>query len=166
MIEGNSTLFELSRQRRMLLSTPGSTPPLAASAESALRYAVQRLSRRLRRQIGDAVSPPHLAALSAIERHGRMRLGALARHEQIGKSSMTRLVARLEEDGLLTRVADAADRRGFVVELTESGRRALHEANVREDAYLGAQLAMLAESDRAAIMAAIPALERLLAIRA
>lgn len=136
------------------------------SPTSALRYAVQRLSRRVRRHAGEELSSPHLAALSAIDRHGRLRLGALARHEQLGKSTMTRIVARLEEDGLLVRGTDADDRRGFVVELTEDGRMALHDANARQDAYLDAQLAMLEESDRRALLAAIPALERLLSIRA
>ncbi len=138
----------------------------APSPTSTLRYAVQRLSRRLRRHAGDELTSPHLAALSAIDRHGRLRLGALARHEQLGKSTMTRVVARLEEDGLLTRGTDADDRRGFVVELTDAGRTALHDANARQDAYLDAQLAMLDASDRRALLAAIPALERLLAIRA
>ena len=95
-----------------------------------------------------------------------MRLGDLARHEQIGKSTMTRIIARLEEDGLLTRGTDADDRRGYIVELTEQGRTALRAASSRQDAYLEAQLAMLDDPDRRAILAAIPALERLLAIRA
>jgi DNA-binding MarR family transcriptional regulator len=94
-----------------------------------------------------------------------MRLGDLARHEQIGKSTMTRLIARLEDDGLLTRGTDKEDRRGFVVELTEQGRTALQAASGRQDSYLEAQLAMLDETDRRAILAAVPALERLLAIR-
>lgn len=137
----------------------------ATSETSTLRYAVQRLSRRLRRHAGEELTAPHAATLSAIARHGRMRLGDLARHEQIGNSTMTRLIARLEESGLLTRGTDANDRRGFVVELTERGRTALQEASSRQDAYLEAQLAMLDETDRRAILAAIPALERLLAIR-
>lgn len=142
------------------VSTSGSSPM------STLRYAVQRLSRRLRRHAGEEMTAPHLAVLSAVDRHGVMRPGDLARHEQIGKSNMTRLVDRLEADGLVVRSAVAEDGRGMAVSLTDLGRTALREANRQQDAYLEAQLAMLDAADRDAILAAVPALERLLAIRA
>jgi len=145
-------------------------PPaaLAVSEASALRYSAQRLSRRLRRQaVADGgLSGPHLSALATVGRHTRLRLGDFARYEQVGKSTMTRLVATLETEGYLVRQVDPEDARGFVVELTRHGRDVLQAASQRQDSYLEAQLAALDPADRAAIRAAIPALERLLAIRA
>lgn len=135
----------------------------AASDAAALRYAVQRLSRRLRRRGDDGLTASQASALATVERHRRLRLGAFARHEQVGKSTLTRVVAKLEAAGYLSRDVDPNDARSFVVELTDLGRKVLQAANERQDAYLEEELTRLDEADRAAVAAAVPALERLLA---
>ena len=50
-----------------------------------------------------------------------VRLGALLR---VGKSSMTGLIQRAEEAGLVRRAPDPEDGRSTLIELTEAGRRA------------------------------------------
>lgn len=71
-----------------------------------------RLTRRLRKHSNPDLSLSQMSALSTLQRHGPMRIGDLARREQISKSSATRLVARLESTGYLDRqpirVMDAA----------------------------------------------------------
>ena len=55
-----------------------------------------------------------------------MRMQQLARATALSPSATTRLVSRLEDRSLLTRVLCAEDRRGIYTELTDEGR-ALYE---------------------------------------
>lgn len=69
---------------------------------------------------------------------GRMRMCDLATAIQLSRSGLTRLVDRLERDGLLERCSCAHDARGAYACLTDEGRsqlaaaRATHLAGVRE----------------------------------
>jgi DNA-binding MarR family transcriptional regulator len=105
-----------------------------------------------------------VSALSSIERHGPMRVGELARREQISKSSVTRLVSKLEAMNYLKRTVDPEDGRSFVVAVTAHGHDLLAAARQRANEFLAVQVGRLAEPDRQAILAALPSLERLVAL--
>ena len=60
----------------------------------------------------------------------RMRMCDLAESILLSRSGLTRLVDRLERDGLLERVACADDARGSYATLTPAGREKLAEARV------------------------------------
>lgn len=68
-----------------------------------------------------------LVHLSEAERE-RMRMCDLADSILLSRSGLTRLVDRLERDGLLERVACRDDARGAYAQLTPAGRRKLTEA--------------------------------------
>jgi DNA-binding MarR family transcriptional regulator len=140
------------------------TPPV--QRVTTLRMVTLRLTRRLRRHSGIALTPSQLSALSALERHGPMALGRLAEHEQIGKSTLTRLISRLEELDLVDRERGDPDGRSWVVALTEEGKRLSYETGLRADAYLARQIAALDPKDQKLINEALPALERLLEVKA
>jgi DNA-binding MarR family transcriptional regulator len=53
---------------------------------------------------------------------GRLRMQDLAATLFMNKSSLTRLVDRIEAEGLLSREADPADGRGTLAALTKAGR--------------------------------------------
>lgn len=55
---------------------------------------------------------------------GPSSAGELARAAEIHPGAMTRLLDQLEKRGLIRRVADPADRRAQVVDLTEAGQAA------------------------------------------
>ena len=59
---------------------------------------------------------------------GELRMSELAARAYSSRSAMTRRVARLVHEGLLTRASDEADARGVVVALTEAGVARLAEA--------------------------------------
>jgi DNA-binding MarR family transcriptional regulator len=61
---------------------------------------------------------------------GRMRMCELAEQAQLSRSGLTRLVDRLERDGLLERCSCDHDARGSYACLTGSGRERLEEARV------------------------------------
>lgn len=75
-----------------------------------------------------------LFTLSRCEGHG-LRLNELNDHVLLAQSSLSRLVERLERQGLVARESAPADGRGVVVRLTEEGARVQREvgrAHVRE----------------------------------
>ena len=91
---------------------------------SALRLSVVRLNRRLRGQRADtSVTLTQLAALSTLKRHGALTPGELAAHEKVQPPSMTRVLAALDERGLVLRRPHPTDGRQALVELTAAGRR-------------------------------------------
>lgn len=131
-----------------------------------LRLATLRLARRLRKHAGTGLTPSQQSALTTLERRGPMRVGQLAEREQIGKSSVTRLVAKLEGLGLVERTQDAADGRSWWVALTDQGADLLATSSKRADDYLARQLAELSPADQRRLFAALPVMERLLDVKA
>src|SRR5271167_4698033 len=101
-----------------------------------LRIAVNRLQRRLRQESLGGLSPAQASALGSVSRHGNPTLGELAAIEQIQPPSMTRIVAHLADAGMVTRVADANDRRSVRVRVTPAGERVLAQIRTRKNAFL------------------------------
>jgi DNA-binding MarR family transcriptional regulator len=128
---------------------------------ASLQDASLRLTRRLRKHSQTELTMSQISALSTLQRHGPLRVGELARREQISKSSVTRLVARLEVTGYLERKVDPEDGRSFVVAITAHGHDLLASARQRANEFLAVEVNRLAEDDRRALLAALPALERL-----
>jgi len=62
-----------------------------------------------------------------------MRMQQLARAAALSPSATTRLVTRLENRGLLTRILCADDRRGIYTELTPAGRALYDQAHPIHD---------------------------------
>ncbi len=130
---------------------------------SQLRLAVLRLSRRLRQENAGDVTPSQFSALASVYIHGEVSLGELAAIERIAPPSMTRIAGRLEEQGLVARVADSGDRRVSRLAITPEGEALLAETRNRRDAYLANRLQALTEKERNDLVKAIPLLERLVA---
>lgn len=133
-----------------------------AELASRLRLVVTRLARRLRFQLPGELSPSQLATLASVERLGPATLGDLTAAERVKPPTMTRIVACLEEQGLVSRTVDANDRRVARVEATDEGRRFLAHSRDHKDAYLAGQLRHLDPDDRAALERAAAVLERIL----
>ena len=75
---------------------------------------------------------------------------------------MTAIVNRLEQDGLVSKSQHPADARVVLVEITDSGRRQLAEIRAARAAVLQTRLDRLDDDARAALAAALPALDQLL----
>lgn len=67
---------------------------------------------------------------------GRMRMSDLADEAQLSRSGLTRLVDRLERDGLLTRCSCQHDARGAYACLTDAGRERLDSAHATHMAVI------------------------------
>jgi len=127
-----------------------------------LRIAVNRLQRRLRQESLGGLSPAQASALGSVNRHGSPTLGELAGIEQVQPPTMTRIVASLTEAGMVTRVADAADRRSARVRITPSGERALERMRTRKTAFLLRRLAELGPDEQLRAAELVALLEHLL----
>jgi DNA-binding MarR family transcriptional regulator len=126
-----------------------------------LRFGITRTARRLRQEAGGSLSPSQSAALATIERHGPLTPSELAAREQVQRPTVTRVLARLEEAGLVERAGDPADRRSTLVTVTREGRALLAAQRTRKDAYLAKRLAALSAEDRAVLARAAALLEDL-----
>ncbi len=131
-----------------------------AALASHLRLSVFRASRTLRRESQAGVSPTLLAALSTIERHGPMRPGDLATHEQVRKPTVTRILAALVAEGFVERTPDPVDRRVSWVQLTPAGRALMRAVRRRSDRYLAQRLRRLDPEDVATLERAAGILDR------
>lgn len=122
-----------------------------------LHSAAIHLLRHLRRQDVEAleIGPARLSALSVLVFGGPCTLGRLAAAEQVKPPTMSRLVDKLERDGLATRVTDPADRRSVRIAATRLGRAVLRRGRERRIQALAARLASLKhdELDRLAVAA-------------
>src|SRR4051812_8107161 len=127
-----------------------------------LRPLIARLGRRLRQEAGGELSPSQGAALTTIAAHGPLTPSELAVRERIQRPTATRVLARLEEAGLLQRVADAADRRSSLISATPAGHALLAELRERKDAYLARRLDGLDPEELAVLDRAAGILERVL----
>jgi DNA-binding MarR family transcriptional regulator len=123
-----------------------------------LTFVVGTINRRLRPP-ADGLSHVAVSALSSIARAGAVRPGDLARMEGIAAPGMTRLVADLEQRGLVERAADTHDRRSTLLSLTAAGERELREARTSRSAWVAGLLDEVAPEDLAAVDRAVTALE-------
>ncbi len=127
-----------------------------------LRLAVGRLHRRIRIDGRESIPPLQLSALVTVEQHGPLRLSELARREAVTAPTMSRVLAALDEQGLVLRAPDPQDARGVLVSLSESGAVTLAEVRTHRTALVARRLARLDAAQRATLAAAMPALEALL----
>jgi len=147
---------------------PKPSRPSEATIETAdrLHSAAIHLLRRLRREDdASGLGAPRLSALSVIVFAGPITLGDLAAAEQVRPPTMTRLVAALEEAGLVTREADTDDRRVVSIAATTAGKRVMQEGRERRVAELARELGELPEKEVALLARALDVLERVVGRR-
>ena len=126
--------------------------------------ALAQLSWHVQAQITEAAAEqgvsPSLLRLLGILRDREPEMLELARHLQLDKSSVTGLVSRAEERGLVERVAGAVDRRTVAVRLTPAG----HELAAHLESEVFARLAPVIDAmpaeDRAGFVRLVDGLRR------
>jgi DNA-binding MarR family transcriptional regulator len=144
-------------------ATAAKTNTEILATADALRPALLRLGRELRREARIAgVSTEQIAILVAIKYSPGICAGELASGERVSPAAMSKLVSRLERDGLVERTPSETDRRRVGLTLTAEGERTLRRVRSRRTAWLATRLQALAPEQREAIAAAVEPLSRLL----
>lgn len=133
------------------------TKDLAAVAEG-----IEHLLMWMRRQAPAQVSSSTASTLDTLRSDGPLRISDLAAREAISQPGMTTLVNRLEALGQAERIADATDGRATLVRITDVGRKVLADRHAARSAALLTELERLEPADRDALIAALPALDRLI----
>jgi DNA-binding MarR family transcriptional regulator len=137
----------------------GAAPaPLA----TALRDAIMRLNRRLRqsRPVGD-LTLTQVSVLNGLELAGALTPRELAEAERVQPPTMTRIVAKLEERGLVQRTPHPTDGRQVILAATEAGRTVVQEQRRARDAWLAQRLAALSLDERETLRRAAELLDRI-----
>lgn len=127
-----------------------------------LGMAITRLARLLRQQAVDDLTPTMRAAVGAIAREGPLTLGELAASEQVAPPTITKVVAKLEDRGLVEREGDPTDRRVARVVLSDLGVRWLEADRQRRHAWLADRIDKLDAADRDGLVRAVSAIESLI----
>jgi DNA-binding MarR family transcriptional regulator len=129
-----------------------------------LRPVLLHLNRHLRREVHTSgVSAGQLSLLGLIDGNPGIGVADLAAREGMSMPSVCNHIDRLESSGLVTRRQAERDRRRVDLEVTPEGQRVLKVIRSKRTAWLSARLTKLADTDLAAIAAAIAPLEALLA---
>jgi DNA-binding MarR family transcriptional regulator len=94
---------------------------------------IMGISKRYKNSLEETVAEHGLSwadwkMLSALIRKSPRSAGKLAEITELSSGAMTNRLDRLEESGIVRRLADPDDRRGVLVELTAKGKRAYHAA--------------------------------------
>jgi len=124
---------------------------------------VQRL---IRRRLRMGLTSPRLRGAQAellrlvVARPG-IQVSAAAKELYLAGNSVSTLVNQLVRGGYLRRETDPYDRRFARLLPTAAAEARLHDWELRRHALVREQVARLAEADRAALVAALPALRRL-----
>lgn len=132
--------------------------------EYLLRKVASAFKKRGREILGGFdITPPQFDALLVISRQDNLTMGDLCAHLYLASSTVTDLVDRMEKGGLVLRERDAEDRRVIRLRITPRGRALIDQVLRARHAYLAGILERVHPGDRAAVIAALQRLHRLMA---
>ncbi|MEO8888428.1 MAG: MarR family transcriptional regulator [Jatrophihabitantaceae bacterium] len=133
-----------------------------AELASLLRPSLLRLTRIVRNQRADmSVTLTQLSAMGTLNKRGPMSAGDLAACEKVQPPSMTKVLASLEERGLVRRDSHPGDRRQAIIAITDDGVALLDSERRLRDEFLSLRLSQLTSDERAVLRSAIPVLDKL-----
>lgn len=129
---------------------------------------VNRLRRALRTSIRsdypwETLPLAQVEMLQTLAEASPARVSDLATRMRLATSTVSGLIGQMLALGLVERSIDPADRRQSAVTLSEPGKAQLADWQRAHELRLTAAVHGISDSDRAAISAALPALDRLVA---
>ena len=141
---------------------PSSRPTSTTHLAIELRDAITRLNRRLRqtRPLGE-VTVAQISALLSLDAAGALTPRELAETERVQPPTMTRIVAKLEDRGLVQRTPHPTDGRQVVLAPSSAGRQMRDEYRRARDEWLATRLAALTPEERETVHRAATILNRL-----
>ncbi|MEV6306143.1 MarR family transcriptional regulator [Actinoplanes sp. NPDC051861] len=126
-----------------------------------LRDAITRLGRRVRqaRPVGD-LTFSQLSALTSLQLAGALTPRELADVERVQPPTMTKIVGKLEERGLVARTPHPTDGRQVILAATDEGRAVYAQYERARNEWLAKQLEQLSPEERATLAQAAEILQR------
>jgi len=143
------------------------TSSTAESLSAEVLAVIGVISEQLRTRFAKGGDPElgfvALATLRHLVRHGQRSVSDLARGEGVTTQAISLRMSPLLKAGLVAQSKDPHDRRRTLVEATERGREAVIRSQERVLTALENGIGALTTRERAALIQALPALERLAA---
>lgn len=131
---------------------------------------LKRLGERLQAQsqelldgAGFALPASHWPVLAALERHGRMSVGELAGALGVTQPGVTRMLSKLQSEGLVESRRQAGDRRVRIIALSRAGERLVSRAKSLVWPQIEAAVADACEGPASSVLQELTALEDALA---
>ena len=136
---------------------------LAADASPDVRAIIAELAPLMARQRqhwawrchAHGLSITQLQVITALEADGPLPMSRVAELLDVGVSSATGIIGRMEERGIVERIHDAADRRVVLARLTVSGRQLIGEIEAGRLVHLRGLLEMMSRQEQANLLAAV-----------
>ena len=127
-----------------------------------LRESIQRLNRRVRqaRPVGD-LTFSQLSVLTSLQLAGALTPRELADVERVQPPTMTKIIGKLEERGLIARTPHPTDRRQVILSATEQGQAVYAQFEQARNEWLASQLASLAPGERETLAQASEILQKI-----
>jgi DNA-binding MarR family transcriptional regulator len=124
-----------------------------------LRRSLLRIHRMMRRANEDKfLGMSEQSVMMALFREGGLAAGEIARRVCVQASTLTPIIARLVDGGLIRRDFDPGDRRQTVVQLTRTGARRMAEQECALDLWFTDRLERLTAAERDLLSRAVPVL--------
>lgn len=122
------------------------------------RLVETRTRRLLQERFGTTL--PRFDLMAQLERAPRgLKMGELSRRMMVTGGNVTGITDMLEDEGLVERVADPADRRAWLVRLTPPGRRAFAAMAQQHERWIVEAFAELSGREMAAMAALLARLK-------
>jgi len=125
-----------------------------------LRGVISRLARQLNATSTDeGLTPTQYSVLGLVGSRGALALAELTELEGLNPTMLSRIVRKLDEDGLIRRLPDPADQRAVRVEITEAGSVVHLRVRAQRTRVLAECLERLPPSTVENLLSAVPAME-------
>jgi DNA-binding MarR family transcriptional regulator len=147
----------------MLRARPMATPAAVSDVDVArLRDSIGRLARYLRAiDAGSGLTPTQMSLLASLVRLGPVRMSDLAKRERLNVTLLSRAVAGLEDNGLVARTVDPADKRASTIAITRAGTQLLRRLRSARSDLLRSHVGSLNVRDQKRLVAVLPVLDQL-----
>ncbi|MEU4190594.1 MarR family transcriptional regulator [Kribbella sp. NPDC026611] len=122
-----------------------------------------RLSRLATRNVN---ALPHAAmrVLGRVDELGQARISELAKADRCSQPTMSNLVQRLQDQGLVIRSQDPADSRASLISLSDAGLAELRSARRQAGQALAAHLSQLSTAEVSTLESAVTVIRKLLTL--
>ncbi|HVV18644.1 MAG TPA: MarR family transcriptional regulator [Pseudonocardiaceae bacterium] len=129
-----------------------------------LRGVISRLARQLNNtSTGEGLTPSQYSVLGLVRSRGPLGLAELTDLEGLNPTMLSRIVRKLDEDGMIRRLPDPTDLRAVRVEITPAGVLVHERIRDRRTSVLSEWLDQLPAETAETLLGAVPALEALAA---
>jgi DNA-binding MarR family transcriptional regulator len=107
---------------------------------------------RVPRKETQILSDTEISIIRTVGKNPKTLVGDIVRSLQLPKSTVTGLVARLEQKGFIQRKIFPDDLRSFVLVLTDRGKRVVRETERQEEEFFAKLIEPLSEKESRALL--------------